>query len=167
MESINIKGKEYIQVNERIKYFRENYKDGQILTEMLKNENGICVFVANILVGGQMVATGHAYEKEGSSYINKTSYIENCETSAIGRALGIFGIGIDTSIASAEEVNNAINNQKPHQSINDIIKRIEQLNDIDKFNQAKSWFEKQSEIYSDEENKKVFDALLKKENELQ
>ena len=50
--------------------------------------------------------------KEDSNFINKTSYIENCETSAVGRALGIFGIGVDTSIASAEEVLNAINNQK-------------------------------------------------------
>ena len=57
-------------------------------------------------------ATGHAEEYMGSSYINKTSFIENCETSAIGRALGLLGIGIDTSIASAEEVSNAISNQK-------------------------------------------------------
>jgi len=46
-----------------------------------------------------------------SSYINKTSHIENCETSAVGRALGFLGIGIDTSIASADEVINAVNNQ--------------------------------------------------------
>ena len=52
-----------------------------------------------------------AYEKEGSTFINKTSYIENCETSAWGRALGNLGIGIDTSIASAEEVQNAVLNQ--------------------------------------------------------
>ena len=49
--------------------------------------------------------------KENSSFINKTSYIENCETSAVGRALGMAGIGIDTAVASAEEVQNAINNQ--------------------------------------------------------
>ncbi|MCQ2771082.1 MAG: hypothetical protein MJ236_04705, partial [Clostridia bacterium] len=50
-------------------------------------------------------------EKESSSFINKTSFIENCETSAVGRALGFAGIGSKTSIASAEEVRNAINNQ--------------------------------------------------------
>ena len=55
--------------------------------------------------------TGVAYENEGSTYINKTSYIENCETSAVGRALGMLGIGIDVSIASADEMINEVNNQ--------------------------------------------------------
>ena len=108
LKSVNIKGKEYVEVNERIRYFRENYKDASILTEMLSNDMGTCVFRAQIIVNNQIVAVGHAYEKEGSTFINKTSYIENCETSAIGRALGIFGVGIDTSVASAEEVGNAI-----------------------------------------------------------
>ena len=53
-----------------------------------------------------------AEEKETSSYINKTSYIENCETSAVGRALGFIGLGSENSIASLEEVANAINNQQ-------------------------------------------------------
>ena len=44
------------------------------------------MFKAEVIVDDVLVATGHAYEKEGSSFINKTSYIENCETSAIGRA---------------------------------------------------------------------------------
>lgn len=112
MESINIKGKEYIPVNERIKEFWKRYPDGNIITEIISNENGVCVFKATIYVNGEIAATGHAYEKETSSFINKTSYIENCETSAVGRALGILGIGIDTSIASAEEVDNAIYQQE-------------------------------------------------------
>ena len=62
-------------------------------------------------------ATGIAYERESTSFINKTSYIENCETSCVGRALGMLGIGIDTSIASAEEVENALENQKKIDSI--------------------------------------------------
>jgi hypothetical protein len=56
----------------------------------------------------RLIATGTAYEKESSSFINKTSFIENCETSAWGRALGNLGIGIDNSIGSADEVKNAI-----------------------------------------------------------
>ncbi len=55
----------------------------------------------------RLLGTGTAYEKENSSFINKTSYIENCETSAVGRALGMAGFGIDTSIRSAEEMQNA------------------------------------------------------------
>ena len=110
--SLDIKGKEYAQVNERIKVFRMLYPEGTIQTEMLSNENGVCVFKASVLNGDLLLGTGTAYEKEGSTFINKTSYIENCETSAVGRALAMCGVGIDTSIASAEEVQNAIENQK-------------------------------------------------------
>ena len=112
LSSLDVKGKEYIQVNERVKAFRMVYPEGTIQTEMLSNDNGVCVFKASAYNGDLLLATGHAYEKEGSTFINKTSYIENCETSAIGRCLGMCGFGIDTSIASAEEVQNAINNQE-------------------------------------------------------
>ena len=112
LNSLDVKGKDYIQVNERVKAFRMVYPEGTIQTEMLSNDNGVCVFKASAYNGDLLLATGHAYEKEGSTFINKTSYIENCETSAIGRCLGMCGFGIDTSIASAEEVQNAINNQE-------------------------------------------------------
>jgi hypothetical protein len=107
----NIKGKEYAEVNQRIKAFRMVYPTGTIHTEMLSNENGVCIFKATVGNEDIMLGTGTAYEKEGSSFINKTSYIENCETSAIGRALGMAGFGIDTSVASFEEVANAIQQQ--------------------------------------------------------
>lgn len=116
INTTNIKGKEYAEVNQRIKAFRMVYPQGTIQTQMIKNQDGICVFTA--VVGyrdeeGKItpLGTGTAYEKENSSFINKTSYIENCETSAVGRALGMAGFGIDTSVASAEEVQNAIQQQ--------------------------------------------------------
>lgn len=116
IKTTDIKGKEYAEVNQRIKAFRMVYPTGAILTQMISNENGVCVFTAtcgyyddeNLIVLG----SGTAYEKESSSFINKTSYIENCETSAVGRALGMCGFGIDTSVASFEDVSNAINNQE-------------------------------------------------------
>lgn len=116
IRTTDIKGKEYAEVNQRIKAFRMVYPDGFIQTKMESNENGVCVFTAEVGYyddGGDMytLATGTAYEKESSSFINKTSYIENCETSAVGRALGMAGFGIDTSVASAEEVKTAILNQ--------------------------------------------------------
>ena len=112
IQTTDIKGKEYAEVNQRIKAFRMLYPAGSITTEMLDNENGVCVFKATICdENGCVLATGTAYEKENSTFINKTSYIENCETSAVGRALGIAGFGIDTSVASAEEVQNAMANQ--------------------------------------------------------
>ena len=111
LKTVNIKGKEYVEVNQRIKAFREMYPKGSIMTDIVSNQDGVCVIKAVVVVDNQIVATGHAYEKEGSTFINKTSYVENCETSAIGRALGCFGIGIDTSVASVEEVANAIKQQ--------------------------------------------------------
>ena len=111
LKTTNIKGKEYVEVNERVKAFRKLYPEGQILTKLIKDEDGKCIFEAIISNGEKLIATGTAYEKENSTFINKTSYIENCETSAVGRALGFAGIGIDTSIASKEEVENAIENQ--------------------------------------------------------
>lgn len=119
IKTTDIKGKEYADVNQRIKAFRMVYPDGSIVTEMISNENGICIFKASVYSGsdsslgglGGLLGIGHAYEKEGSSFINRTSYIENCETSAVGRALGMAGFGIDVSVASAEEVQNAMLNQ--------------------------------------------------------
>ena len=111
-----IKDKPYIEVNERVKAFRKVYPDGFIQTDIMSNEKGVCVFKAEVGTYSddgirRLLGTGTAYEKEDANFINKTSYIENCETSAVGRALGMAGFGIDTSIASKEEVENAINNQ--------------------------------------------------------
>ena len=114
MKTINIKGKGYVPVNERIIYFNNNFKNGTIETEIIKQADGQVIMKSTITpdhATPDRVFTAMAHEKEGSSFINKTSYIENCETSAVGRALGMMGIGIDTSIGSADEVANAINNQ--------------------------------------------------------
>lgn len=115
IQTTNIKGKDYAEVPQRIKAFRMVYPDGFIMTELLSDQDGVCHFKASVgRYDGDnpmILGTGHAYEKETSSFINKTSYIENCETSAVGRALGMAGFGIDISVASAEEVQNAILNQ--------------------------------------------------------
>ena len=112
IKTTDIKGKAYADVNERIKAFRKLFPDGTISTEIISLEDGICLIKATVMDDeGNVLGTGHAYEKEGSTFINKTSYIENAETSAVGRALGMVGIGIDTSVASYEEVANAMANQ--------------------------------------------------------
>lgn len=121
LKATDIRGKKYIEVNQRIKAFRMVYPDGFILSELKSLNDGLCIFGARVgyyevFADGQVqemtLGTGTAYEKESSSQINRTSYIENCETSAIGRALGMAGFGIDTSVASAEEVENAIHQQE-------------------------------------------------------
>lgn len=129
LKTTDIKGKPYVEVNERIRGFRALFPMGFIKTELIQMENGTVTvmakvgYYADIEYKEIVLATGMAQETQSSSFINKTSYVENCETSAVGRALGMLGIGIDTSIASAEEVENAIDGQK---HLEDLIKQIKE-----------------------------------------
>lgn len=112
------RGKEYAEVPQRVKAFRMLYPNGSLTSEIISLENGVVIMKATACdENGQILGTGHAYEKEGNGFINKTSYIENCETSAWGRALAACGIiggneGAAGSIASMEEVMNAKKQQK-------------------------------------------------------
>ena len=124
MKTINIHGKQYVEVKERIKYFREHYKDWALTTELLELTDNRCVIKATVLnPENRIISTGIAYEMLGSSHINKTSFVENCETSANGRALANLGIMIETSIASADEVKYAKAQDKPKKP------KIEKLTD--------------------------------------
>jgi hypothetical protein len=160
-KTTNIRGKQYVEVNERIKFFRqeEQYKNWGILTEFPVLDSEQCLCLCTITTPeGQIVAQGHAHEEKGSSNINKTSYVENCETSAVGRALAMLGIGIDTSIASANEVEDAIAKQQemvdnPH--VQKLSKALDAPveNIMDK---AVSYIKAQTD------KKKAFDAVMKK-----
>tara|TARA_Y100000593_G_scaffold13994_3_gene26175 strand:+ start:6669 stop:7247 length:579 start_codon:yes stop_codon:yes gene_type:complete len=100
---VDIKGKPYMLINQRLISAHNKATDFEVRTEMLKCEDGIIVFKADVILDSKCY-TGHAMEEIGSSQINNNSALENCETSAVGRALGFAGFGLDTSIASAEEV---------------------------------------------------------------
>jgi hypothetical protein len=105
MKTINIRGKDYITVNERLKEFRNNFKDYSLTTEIIELGQDNCTMKATITDDkGVVRATGFAREVIAKSPINKFAFVENCETSAIGRALGNFGIGIDTAICTADEL---------------------------------------------------------------
>lgn len=110
--------KDYVTVPERVAEFREKYPDGIINTEIVKWENGVVIMKATVYRNpeefqkGIFLAVGHAYEKEGSNFINDGNALENCETSAVGRALGFLGLGIKKAIASREEVENAVKRQE-------------------------------------------------------
>ena len=109
---IDIKGKPYAIVPARINAFRQICPSGSIQTDIVDLTDGVVTMKTTVLdEEGRVLATGFAQEKESSSYINKTSYIENCETSAVGRALGLLGLGSESSVASAEEMVNALANQ--------------------------------------------------------
>lgn len=126
MKSVNIKGKEYITVNERLIYFRSQaaFKGWRIKEDVIELNEKEGVFKVSILNAENVViSSAHAQEYRDASYINKTSFLENGFTSALGRALGYLGIGIDVSIATADEMVNALNNQnktKPKNQYNNI-----------------------------------------------
>ena len=114
MKTINIKGNKYVTVNERLIYFRQQkqFKNWQIVESLVSIDTIEGIFKCTINdADGNIVAVAHTQEYRDSSYINKTSFVENGFTSALGRALGYLGIGIDTAIASNDEVTNAKNNQ--------------------------------------------------------
>ena len=107
---VEIHGKEYKMVVERVDEFHKDHKENRsIITEIIQFKDGIVVVKAAVKIGDD-VFTGHAYEEIGSTQINKTSALENCETSAIGRALSSAGYA-GSEFASAEEVATAINKQ--------------------------------------------------------
>ena len=137
MESIKIKGKDYIQVHERVAEFRRNAHYAHLTIEtdiveknyseltgdIVKNEKVVGKKTSRVLDSiiikcvirnkdGNIVSTGYAQEEKTTSFVNETSFVENCETSAVGRALGFLGIGIKDSIASADELVVAISKQK-------------------------------------------------------
>lgn len=118
---VNIRGKEYKTVALRVQEFREQYKEFALLTEVVQLDQEQCVIKASILTDtDRVVATGLAQEFRKASQINGTSYVENCETSAIGRALACLGLG-GQEFASANEVLNAIHQQNnpPVENITD------------------------------------------------
>jgi hypothetical protein len=120
---VNIKGKDYKTVALRVAEFREKYPNYYLTTEIVKIDDDQCIikaYVGQHKEDGsvQTFATGHAQEFRKASQINGTSYVENCETSAIGRALACLGIG-GTEFASANEVLNAI-----HQQNNPVVEKV-------------------------------------------
>jgi len=126
IKTTNIKGKSYAEVKERVNAFRRLFPEGFIRTSIEKlDEKGILMkaevgyyepagaeadnYYPAIVYRTIILGTGHAYEFLAKNRnINSTSMIENCETSAVGRALAMCGIGINASIASYEEVNSAV-----------------------------------------------------------
>ena len=114
LKTTNIKGKEYVQVNERVRAFRTHpdFANMSIETSIVDISENRVVMVAKVLDSeGLIRSTGHAEEIQTNHGVNSTSFIENCETSAVGRCLGFLGIGVDSSIATSEEVSQAIARQ--------------------------------------------------------
>lgn len=112
-KAIDIKGKKYVLVSDRVLYFNETYPNGMIRTHLLsKPDDAMVVIKAQVIPDlgtPERFFTGHSQAKWGDGYINKTSAMENAETSAVGRALALMGIGVIDSIASVDEMVKAEN----------------------------------------------------------
>lgn len=118
IQTIDIKGKQYATVDSRVEFFREKFPTWSLETEypILDLDKGVCVCRAVVKdESGKVMSDGfaHEWQSKPGSMVNKTSYIENAQTSAVGRALGFIGIGINgMGIATAEEVSTAIAHQE-------------------------------------------------------
>jgi hypothetical protein len=126
---VNIRGKEYQTVALRVQKFREEHKDWELSTEIIKADDVVVIMQARIYnADGKCISTGHAEEFRANGQINSTSALENAETSAIGRALAAAGWG-GTEFASANEVQNAIHQQN---------KKVDSTNFVEQIRGAKN-----------------------------
>ena len=114
IEGIDLKGKNYAMVSERVTAFRKIFPEGFIITDIVSNDGTTIVMRAKIGYyredGSEVIlATGYAQEVKGKGLVNGTSHVENCETGCVGRAIGKLGIGLNGGgICSAEELVNAV-----------------------------------------------------------
>lgn len=105
-KAIDFKGKDYVLVKDRVIYFNDKYPKGSITTELVSlPESENIIVKATVKPTEEQTFTGYSQATIGDGYINKTSALENAETSAVGRALAFMGIGVIESIASIDEIN--------------------------------------------------------------
>jgi hypothetical protein len=121
----NDRFEDYVPVAERLERFYERFPDGRVITHIIEHnsESGFVLMRAEVYRSpddAQPAATGHAFEVRGESYVNKTSYIENCETGSVGRALALLGFEVKRGIASREELekNSRMTNDKTTRASN-------------------------------------------------
>ena len=110
MKTIKVKGKDYVPVSERVKEAHARKIEGMTTTYQFIEGERMFIVTASVTINGKTF-TGHAQEVIGQTSITKTKSLEKCETTAIGRALAFAGIGIDTAIASADEVADIIHSE--------------------------------------------------------
>ena len=114
MKTINIKGKEYVPVVERVKELHRLFPGSQVTTEIISNDDKRVVVKASIHIntshspnqGTYTTFHGHSQAEWGKGMMGAVA-LEVAETSAIGRALGFANIGLIDGIASADEIRKA------------------------------------------------------------
>jgi hypothetical protein len=122
--TVDIKGKKYSTVNERHRHLLQYFPEARFNEEILFHDNERVVVKTELYISDTIYAVGHAEEHRNANFINKTSAMENCSSSALGRCIAAFGLS-GSEYASAEELVNALNNQGNNKqvSINEQIKK--------------------------------------------
>lgn len=173
---------DYEPVQDRIKKFYEKYPDGRIITNMESRENNTYIFKATLYKSESDIeknvplSTGWAQEMVGKGYVNQTSALENCETSAIGRALANIGMNGDKR-PSREEMQKVNNNpfddskiptKEAHQSFESVISEIQKITDRAKFESYKNIVRNyaRAKVYNQEQLENIRQAFEAKEFEL-
>ena len=144
IKTVELKGKDYAEVKERVIAFRKLFPDGRIMTDLKFTDNYVLAETTAWNTDGIILANGHARE-----LLNKSFAVENAETSSIGRCLGFLGIGINTAIASKEDMDNV-------ESPSGIFDESMNVKDLaDKFR----------ELYTNEEQERILKGLKLKRAE--
>ena len=139
--TVPIHGKEYVLGATKIALARRNLgSELDIVTKVIQQDDKQVMMQADIFISGKHIATGTAHEFRAASRINQTSYVENCETSAVARALSMCGL-VNDSIASAEEVGIAIANQS-----SELTTALVELNEVSHLGSYKSWLTKNQKL---------------------
>ena len=116
-KAIDIKGKKYVLVSDRVQFFNKNYPNGSIITNLVSEPTSEMIIIQAIvrpdIKESMRQFTAYSQAVIGDGMVNKTAALENAETSAVGRALGFMGIGVIESIASADEMHKARVNSAP------------------------------------------------------
>lgn len=111
-KAVDIKGKQYVLVSDRVLYFNETYPNGSIVPSLISEPDAERVIVRAVVTPDHEKPTryfvGHSQALIGDGPVNKSAALENAETSAVGRALAMMGIGVIESIASADEMAKAV-----------------------------------------------------------
>ena len=161
--SVSIHGKEYVLGATKIALARRNLgTELDTVTKVIQQDEKQVMMQADIYISGKHIATGTAQEFRATSRINQTSYVENCETSAVGRALSMCGL-VNDSVASAEEVGIAIANQS-----SELDKALIELDKISHLGSYKSWLTNNQKLMQTVKNKNpiAYNFFLEKFNQI-
>ena len=165
---VNIKGKNYRMVSDRVKQFRssEEYKNHRMATEMLFFDGVHFILKTSIIDSkGNVISDGIASEKVGSTQINTSSFAENCQTSSIGRALAFLDENLmGDSLPSADELNGAINTQEILKAKVESIVSI--ITSLDNEEQLKNIWDKNSSTWRKELGDTYFKMIEEGKNKM-